>query len=498
MTSGEVETLTRRLIPRPRLIDFTDGAEYLLKDGCPITIEVSAKTGIRQKVLALCKQYWNIKPVLTLKESAAAKKIEPEAYHLNITEKQLKVTASDLRGVAHAFKTLRQLAEAIRGTETVTGYILVPCKIKDKPAMPFRGVHICIFPETPLWDVEKQLRLAAYYKYNYAVIECWGNFPYESHPEICWADQKLDKAELKRLIKLSKELGITLIPQLNILGHAAGARNVTAKHSVLDYNPALQPLFEPEGWTWCLTNPHSRKILTDLVTELHDFFDNPPFFHIGCDEAHDAGSCFECRKYPLKDLIKEHILFFHDLFKKRNTRLIMWHDMLIEMNDERWKGYIACASENQQLANLYKELPKDIVIADWQYFYKKKDSNDEPTWPTTKFFKKAKFDVVACPWKDAPVIESLGKMAAREKIFGMLETTWHISHTRNFLNTYLCSAYASWSPEVSQVEYYNECIFVVFSYHIRQIIWDMKISEYEKTGTAQYQVDPGHHPHVAD
>ena len=25
-----------------------------------------------------------------------------------------------------------------------------------------------------------------------------------------------------------------------------------------------------------------------------------------------------------------------------------------------------------------------------------------------------------------------------------------------------------------------------------------KISEYEKTGTAQYQVDPGHHPHVAD
>ena len=68
MTSGEIETLTRRLIPRPRSIDFTDGAEYLLKDECPITIEVSAKTGIRQKVLALCKQYWNIKPVLTLNE----------------------------------------------------------------------------------------------------------------------------------------------------------------------------------------------------------------------------------------------------------------------------------------------------------------------------------------------------------------------------------------------------------------------------------------------
>ena len=103
-----------------------------------------------------------------------------------------------------------------------------------------------------------------------------------------------------------------------------------------------------------------------------------------------------------------------------------------------------------------------------------------------------------CDMFDGKVARSKKDRTDREKIFGMLETTWHISHTRNFLNTYLCSAYASWSPEVSQVEYYNECIFVVFSYHIRQIIWDMKISEYEKTGTAQYQVDPGHHPHVAD
>ena len=128
-------------------------------------------------MLAICRQYWNVKPVLTLNESTAAKKYEPEAYQLNITENLLKVTARDWRGVAHAFKTLRQLAEAIRETEKVSGYILVPCKIKDKPAMPFRGIHICIFPETPLWDVEKQIRLAAYYKYNYAVIECWVRLP---------------------------------------------------------------------------------------------------------------------------------------------------------------------------------------------------------------------------------------------------------------------------------------------------------------------------------
>ena len=494
MTADEIEILTRRLTPRPQSIDFRDGAEFLLKDDCPITVEVTVKTGIRQKLTALCKQYWNIVPELTVKESAAAKKCKPEAYQIDISAEQLNITAKDWQGVANAFKTLRQLAEAIRGTEKVTGYILVPCRIKDYPAMSFRGLHICIFPETPLWDVEKQIRLAAYYKYNYAVIECWGNFPFESHPEICWGDRKLDKKELKRLIKLGKELGITLIPQFNLLGHAAGVRCITAKHAILDYQPELQPLFEPEGWTWCLTNPATRQILTDIVLELYEFFEKPPFFHIGCDEAHDAGSCFECRKHELKDLIREHILYFHDLFKKRKTRLIMWHDMLLEMEDERWKGYIACAAKKHHLSTLYKEIPKDIIIADWQYFYDFKN-RETPGWPTAKFFKKEKFDVLTCPWKDSPVIESLGNMAEKEKLMGMLETTWHISHTRDSLNTILCAAHASWNPAISQKEYYTEIIFIVFSMHIRHIIWDMKIREYEKTGTVQYQVDPGHHPH---
>ena len=71
-----------------------------------------------------------------------------------------------MAGLLNAFKTLRQLAEVQRGTEKVTGYFLVQCEINDAPAMEFRGIHLCIFPETPLWDIEKQIRLAAYHKFN--------------------------------------------------------------------------------------------------------------------------------------------------------------------------------------------------------------------------------------------------------------------------------------------------------------------------------------------
>ena len=114
MTAEEIEILTRRLTPRPQSINFRDGAEFLLKDGCPVTVEVTVKTGIRQKLTALCKQYWNIAPELTVKESAAAKKCKPEAYQIDISAEQLNITAKNWQGVANAFKTLRQLAEAIR------------------------------------------------------------------------------------------------------------------------------------------------------------------------------------------------------------------------------------------------------------------------------------------------------------------------------------------------------------------------------------------------
>ena len=346
----------------------------------------------------------------------------------------------------------------------------------------------------PLWDIERQIRIAAYHKFNYAVIEAWGIFPFESHPEMCWGDKKIDKAELKKLIQLGADWGITLIPQFNLLGHAAGSRIVTGKHAVLSCNPKLQPLFEPEGWTWCLSNPETRRILKDLVMELYEFYDYPPFFHIGCDEADNIGTCRDCRKKELKNLVKDHICYFHDLFDKLGVKVIMWHDMLLEQGDERWKGYIANGLIEHELGTLYKELPKEIIIADWQYsFPKENEDSPDPDWPTVRFFKEEEFSVLVCPWRNQEGIKSLGKLVSEEKLFGMLQTTWHISHDRDFIGTYCTAAYAAWNPAVNPGV--TMATRLSLAHHTRQVGWDAGVGEYIKTGWNQYQVDPGHHPH---
>jgi hypothetical protein len=172
----------------------------------------------------------------------------------------------------------------------------------------------------------------------------------------------------------------------------------------------------------------------------------------------------------------------------------MWHDMLLEAGDPRWDGYIVCGLPEHQLSELYKELPKDIIIADWQYGYPKaKPEDPEPQWTTGRFFKSEGFDVVMCPWINTAGTKSLGNFAADEKLFGMLETTWHISHGVEHAVIYCAAAYASWNPKDNRGVTLSTRLSL--AQHVRQIGWDMGIDEYILSGWNMYQVDPGHHPH---
>ena len=493
MDADESRILAGRLIPMPERLRFLDGPEYRLCDRCAVRLKVAAPGDLEKLVSETFRAYWSAVPEVVVETVPDAADISADAYAVDVSAAELVITARGRAGVLNALKTLRQLAEVERGTERVSGYFLVQCEIGDSSALPFRGIHLCVFPETPLWDIEKQLRLAAYHKFNYAVLETWGVFPFDSHPEFCRADRRIDKAELKRLIGLGKELGITPIPQLNLLGHAAASRAVTGKHAVLDFDPALQPLFEPEGWTWCLSNPQTRRILTDLVLELYEFYDRPPFFHIGCDEADNIGTCRDCRRRELKALVRDHIVYFRDLLRERGARVIMWHDMLVEKGDPRWEGYTACGLPQYKLGQLYRELPRDIVIADWQYGYPEGEDGAEPDWPTARFLHGEGFLVLVCPWLNDRGAASLGALAAREGMFGLLATAWHKSHDRGYTAIFGSAADAAWNPAAARRVSID--LRLTVAHHLRQIGWDMKLAEYEQTGFSQYQVDPGHHPH---
>ena len=217
-------------------------------------------------------------------------------YDLEVTAGEVKITARTLQGVRYALYSLRQMAIPQRGTLQVEGWILPQVTIHDKPSLDFRGIHMCWFHESKPWEIERLIRLAAYYKLNYAVVESWGSFRSDVAPWYGWPDGSMTKKELKRLRKIADDLGITLIPQINVFGHATMSRGGAGKHAALEFNPQYQPLFEPvNGWNWCLSNPETRKLLQDLIVEQLEAYGNPPYFHIGCDEALPP-SCPACKK----------------------------------------------------------------------------------------------------------------------------------------------------------------------------------------------------------
>ncbi len=484
MNKEEAQIITSRLIPYPQNVAITDGPVVRIDKTLAVTITLKQRNeSLEKRAAKVFKTNFGVSPKLTFAADPALR-IPKDGYRFaSAAESGLAITAADEGGLLNALKTLRQVAEPERGTEKLSAYFLPEMTVEDAPAMAFRGMHLCWFPENDEAFIEKCIRMAAYYKFNYVVLEPWAVFDYKTHPEFSWAERRVKAKTIHRLVRVAREQGLTLIPQLNLFGHAPAARHISGKHPVLDFHPEMQPLFEPDGWTWCLSNPATRRYLTDLSLELYEAFERPPYFHIGCDEAYSLATCLTCRRTDYAALLKDHLLYFRSLFKERGAKTMMWHDMLVVTGDPRWKGYVAHGSAKIGAEALLDALPRDIVICDWQYYTVPKGS--ETPWPTMQYFHGKGFPVLACPWKNTEGVRSQAKLVRAKGLAGMLCTTWNYMHSLDMYNMLYTGAHATWGYDGNGWNAQS-----VFNQHLRQVGWDMPVTRYRDTGVAHWQVPP--------
>lgn len=237
---------------------------------------------------------------------------------------------------------------------------------------------------------------------------------------------KLTKRALKKIIDYCYDVGITPIPQLSVLGHVSQSRHLSGKHAVLAVHPEFANIYEPIGWSYCMSSEKAEKILKDLIAELHEFFGNPPHFHIGCGEVYDMATCYKCRSQNPVSLLVRYLDKFRKFLLARGARTIIWHDMLLGREDPRWAGKIATG--NQKTAEALGALDKSIIITDWQYC----DCQKGGSFNTPEHFKMAGFDVPVCPWDSDTGILALAKVANGNNLFGFLQTTWRRVYGNNY------------------------------------------------------------------
>lgn len=268
---------------------------------------------------------------------------------------------------------------------------------------------------------------------NTLILRVDYNYQYQSHPELRSANP-LQQSEIKKLKSAAGKNNITLIPQINLLGHQSWANKtekLLAVYPEFDETPWVKM---PSTYKWpnadslycksyCPLHPGVHEIVFDLVDELCDAF-GASAFHAGMDEVFYIGmdKCPRCHGKDKAHLFSDEVTLIRNHLANKNRRLWIWGDRLIDgvtTGIGMWE-----ASENNTHPAI-DMIPKDVVICDWHY---------ERADKTSPYFAMKGFNVITASWnrpevaiaQNADMIrfaqQSTPEMQTR--FLGMMQTVW--------------------------------------------------------------------------
>lgn len=302
-----------------------------------------------------------------------------------------------------------------------------PIQEQGHGALPVRGIHLSAPGKndlsTALSFISEVLPKEGV---NTLILEFNYSFNFQSRPE--FADSSaLGRDEVRQIVRVCRDKGIELIPQLNCLGHQSWARRTARlleKHPEFDETPGKYPDNKDIYCrSYCPLHPEVHKVIFELIDELAEACEAKSF-HVGMDEVFILADpdCPRCKDKTTAEVFATEVKTLQAHLKAINCRMWMWGDRFLDGKSTRlgkWEG-----SENgTQLA--IDLVPKDIVICDWHY-----DAAPE----TPQIFANKGFDVVACPWRKSDVaLSELGHIktirggsdpAVARRALGVVQTTW--------------------------------------------------------------------------
>ena len=176
----------------------------------------------------------------------------PEGYQLKVTSKDISIKAQTPAGIFYAFQTLRQLLPPVieSHTEVVNRTWLIPAvEINDAPRFPHRGLMLDVVRHFfPVEVIKRYIDLMALHKFNYLhlhltddqgwrieipgyhklqTISAWRKETMIGHlndePRLYDGIRHggfYTQVELKELVEYAVDRHITIIPEIEMPGHA--------------------------------------------------------------------------------------------------------------------------------------------------------------------------------------------------------------------------------------------------------------------------------------
>lgn len=202
------------VIPQPRNISLGNG---MLRLGTISGDFFQSQATFRQYLAAM----HNIQPDadgLPVRVRAS-EQLKAESYEISCSEKDIIISAADLKGAHHAFATLLQLSRAS------DGHVYIPsAEIKDAPDCPYRGLMVDVARcEHDIKFLYDYIDVCYYYKLAYLQIHFTED---KAFTLPIGRYEKLNdkyfytKDQLMQLNQYAFERGITLIPEMDVPGHS--------------------------------------------------------------------------------------------------------------------------------------------------------------------------------------------------------------------------------------------------------------------------------------
>ncbi|MCE3282691.1 MAG: beta-N-acetylhexosaminidase [Chitinophagaceae bacterium] len=310
---------------------------------------------------------------------------EKESYQLIVDPKFIRITANGHAGSFYGMQSLIQLLPVVKPQDAnvkikaLSSYAIPAVVIEDKPRFSYRGVHFDVCRHFfPVAYVKQYIDYLALHKFNtfhwhltddqgwrieikkypkLTSVGGWrngtiiGRYPGKGNDSIRYGG-RYTQAEIKEVVKYATERFITVIPEIEMPGHASAA---IAAHPELSCFPN-EDTKVAKGTAWagstkgkqvqqawgvfddifCAGNDNTFKFLEGVLDEVVPLFPSK-YIHIGGDEAPKTHwkRCPKCQQ-RIKDLgLKdEHELqsyFIQRIEKYLNSKgkqIIGWDEIL--------------------------------------------------------------------------------------------------------------------------------------------------------------------------
>jgi len=282
-------------------------------------------------------------------------------------------------------------------------------------------------------------------KINTLILRVDYNYQYKSHPELR-DSAALSKSDVKKIVEACKKNNISIVPQINLLGHQSWEGKLSKLLEVypqFDETPWVKmPAQKDYKWpnddklyckSYCPLNPGVHKVVFDLVDEICDVFEATAF-HAGMDEVFYLGEdkCPLCAGRDKAVLFANEVQTIRDHMAEKGRELWIWGDRLI---DGRATGIGEWAASYNDTYRAVDMIPRDVVICDWQY-----DQDNQ----TAVYFALKGLRVITCAWNQPTVAVSqvedlyrsraISGMPVKTRFYGIAETVW--SNPPQFFNGY--------------------------------------------------------------